>query len=145
MTIITKILLAAALLCFLAWGAVLAVGLSPLTAAAGVLVIYGEQEDFFSDAVVYRRHGNDTLYLIHAPHARPAYRWWTVDFTELMIRRIGPPWSVGSRKFVLKRDLRGTNVADRDVLGDWNWHFADGGAAFSGNGFTCSVRKIRNN
>jgi len=39
----------------------------------------------------------------------------------------------------------GTNVADRDVLGDWNWHFRRRGAAFFGNGFTCSVRRIRNN
>jgi hypothetical protein len=145
MTAITKILLAAALLCFLAWGAVLAVGLQPLTAASGVQVIYGEQEDFFSDAVVYRGQGNGLRYLVYAPRARPAYRWWFVDFKELMIRRIEPPRTIGSRIFVLKRDLVGTNVADRDVLGDWNWHFADGGAAFSGNGFTCSVRRIGNN
>jgi len=145
MTIVTKILLGAAALCFLAWGAVLALGLQPLTTATGVQVVYGEQEDFFSDAAIYRGQGNGHRYLIHAPHARPAYRWWSVDFSELVIMRIGPPQTVGSRKFVLKRDLQGTNVADRDVLGDWNWHFADGGAAFSGNGFTCSVRRTGNN
>lgn len=143
MTIVAKILLAASLLCFLAWGLILAVGLQPLRAAADIEVIYGEQEDFFSDAAVYLKQGNDSQYLVHLPHARPAYRWWVVDFGDLVITLTGPPRTTGSRKYVLKIDLGGTNVADRKALGDWYWHFTGDGAAFSGNGFTCSVRRMK--
>jgi hypothetical protein len=144
MTLVTKILLAAALLCFLAWGAVLFIGLQPLVPAADVRIVYGEQEDFFGDAVAYRRHGADTLRLVHLPHARPDYRWWVVDFRDLVILRIGSPRSAGEKKYILKRGLRGVNIADRDAMGDWFWSFTDGGAAFSGNGFTCSVSRPKN-
>jgi hypothetical protein len=145
MTLATKILPAAALLCFLAWGAVLFIGYQPLVPAADVQVTYGEQEDFFSDAAVYRRRGTDAPLLIHAPHARPDYRWWVVDFNDLVITRIAPPRSAGAEKFILKKGLLGTNIADRDALGEWYWSFTDGGAAFAGNGFTCSVRRARHN
>ena len=73
MTTVAKILLAAAILCFLAWGAVLVLELQPLTAVRDVKVVYGEQEDFFSDAVIYRKRGNGFLFLIHATHASHAY------------------------------------------------------------------------
>jgi len=144
MTLGAKILLGAAVLCFLLLGLVLAAGVQPLAAAPALQVVYGEHEDFHADAAVYRRLKlrNDGFYLLHLPHARTAYRWWAVDFKSLTIRSVAPPRSLRSRKFLLKGEPAGVSVEDRARLGEWSWHFTEAGASFSGNGFTCSVRRV---
>jgi len=53
------------------------------------------------------------------------------------------PRSLGSRKFLLRGDGSGRSIDDRQKMGEWYWHFTETGAAFSGNGITCSIRKIR--
>ena len=140
MTTGAKVILAAALLCFLIWGAAIAVGFQPLVAAVDVQVIYSEGEDFFSDAVVYQKARNRTFTVLNLPHARPAYRWWTVDFGSQVIRLSGPPRSLGSWRYVIKSDLDGATLDDKNKVGNWYWHFTGSGAAFSGNGFSCRLR-----
>jgi hypothetical protein len=136
-----KVIFAAAVLCFLLWGAALSLGLQPLITATGLQVIYGEGEDFFSDAVAYRKARNDAFLVLNLPHARPAYRWWTVDFRNQVVRLSGPPRSLSSRRFIIKGDLGGPTVDDRTRVGDWYWHFTANAASFAGNGFTCTVRR----
>jgi hypothetical protein len=143
MTLGVKILTAVAILCLLLWGAFLAVGAQPLKVTLSLTVIYGENEDFYSDAAVYQKVRNETLFLIHFPRARPAYRWWSVDFKDMTISLIGKPRTVRSRKYLLRGDEEGTAIGNKDKMGDWFWHFTESGAAFSGNGFTCSVRKTQ--
>ena len=139
-----KILTAAAILCILLWGAFLALGAQPLIESGTLAVIYGEHEDFYADAVVYQKVRNETLFLIHLPRARAAYRWWSVDLNDMTISLIGAPRSVGSRKYLLRGDRR-TKIDDNQKMGDWYWHFTESGAAFAGNGFMCSVRKAGSN
>jgi len=140
-----KILTAAAILCILLWGAFLALGAQPLKESGTLTVIYGENEDFYADAAVYQKVRNETLFLIHLPRARPSYRWWSVDLKDMTISLIGAPRSVGSRKYLLRGDRGRTKIDDNQNMGDWYWHFTESGAAFSGNGFMCSVRKAKNN
>lgn len=143
MTPVAKVILAASVLCFLIWGAAIAVGFQPLVAAADVQVIYGEGEDFFSDAVVYQKARNRPFTVMNLPHARPAYRWWTVDFREQAIRLSGPPRSLGRWKYVLKSDMVEATLDEMKKAGTWYWHFTGTGAAFSGNGFSCRLRTIQ--
>ncbi len=145
MTLGAKILTAAAILCLLLWGVFLALGAQPLKEISSLTVIYGEDEDFYADAAVYRKVRNETLFLLHLPRARPAYRWWSVDFENMTISLIGAPHSVGSWKYLLRGDQKGTAIGNKETKGDWFWHFTEHGAAFSGNGFTCSVRKAKSN
>jgi hypothetical protein len=145
MTLGAKILTAAAILCILLWGAFLALGAQPIREIKTMTVIYSEDEDFYADAAVYQKVRNDTLFVIHLPRARPAYRWWSVDFKNMTISMIGAPRSVRSRKYLLRGDQVGTAIGSNDTRGDWFWHFTEQGAAFSGNGFMCSVRKTKNN
>ena len=143
MTTGAKVILAAALLCFLIWGAAIAVGFQPLIAAADVQVIYGEGEDFFSDAVVYQKARNKAFTVLNLPHARPAYRWWTVDLGAQVIRLSGPPRSFAGWNYVIKSDLRGPTLDDKNKVGTWYWHFIGNGAAFSGNGFSCRLKTVQ--
>ena len=136
-----KILTVAAILCLLLWGSFLAIGAQPLKKTGLLTIIYGEDEEFYADAAVYQKIRNDTLFLVHLPRARPAYRWWSVDFRNTAISMIGAPRSAGSRKYLLRGEPKGTVVGDKDGKADWSWHFTENGAAFSGNGFMCSVRK----
>jgi hypothetical protein len=145
MTLGAKILTAAAIFCLLLWGAFLALGAQPLKETSSLTVIYGEDEDFYADAAVYRKVRNDTLFLIHLPRARPAYRWWTVDFKNMTIIAGKAPRSLGSRKYLLRGDRGGTKIDDKQIMGDWYWHFTENGAAFSGNGFMCTMRKDKSN
>jgi hypothetical protein len=141
MTFGAKILALAAALCLLLWVGFLVIGAQPLVAANTLKIIYGEQEDFFSDAAVYQKVGNGGLYILHLPRARPAYRWWTVDFRDMAITVGGAPRSLGTRMYLLRGERGGTRIDDRQKMGEWYWRFTEGGAAFAGNGFTCSVRK----
>jgi hypothetical protein len=140
-----KILTAAAILCLLLWGAFLALGAQPLKESGTLTVIYGENEDFYADAAVYQKMRNETLFLVHLPRARAAYRWWSVDFKNMTIIAGNAPRSLGSRKFLLRGEPNGAEIGNKDKMGDWFWHFTESGAAFSGNGFTCSVRKANSN
>jgi len=143
MTLGAKILAAAAVLCLFVWGLFLGLGAQPLKKTGSLTVIYGEQEDFHADASVYQKVRNETVFLINTPRARPAYRWWSVDFNSMAIRSIDAPPSLGSQKYLLRRDQKGTELANKELMGDWFWHFTEHGAAFSGNGFMCSVKKAR--
>jgi len=143
MTLGTKILVAAAVLCLLAWGLFLLSGAQLLREAGSLQIVYGEHEDFFADAVAYHKLRNDSLYLLHLPRARPSYQWWNVDFKEMTITVGKAPRSLGSRKYLLRSDRGGTKIDDRQNMGEWYWHFTEAGAAFSGNGLTCRVRKIQ--
>lgn len=145
MTLGAKILTAAAILCLLLWGVSLALGAQPLKKTSSLTAIYGEDEDFYADAAVYRKIRNNTLFLIHLPRARSAYRWWSVDFENMTISLIEPPHSVGSWKYLLRGDRKGTAIGNKDDKGDWFWHFTESGAAFAGDGFTCSARKAKGN
>jgi hypothetical protein len=140
-----KILAFAAALCLILWVVVLAFGAQPLRETDALQVIYGEGEDFFSDAVIYRKVRSDAFALFLLPRARPAYRWWMVDFRNMSITVISSPRSLGSRKYLLRGEPRGTTLDNKARMGDWYWHFTESGAAFSGNGFTCSVRKNKGN
>jgi len=140
-----KILTTAAILCLLLWGAFLALGAQPLKESGALTVIYGEHEDFYADAAVYQKVRSETLFLIHLPRARAAYRWWSVDFKNMTIIAGNVPRSLGSRKYLLRGDRGGTKIDDNQKMGDWYWHFTEQGAAFSGNGFLCSVRKVKSN
>jgi hypothetical protein len=142
MTLGAKILVIAAVLCLLAWGLFLVSGAQMLRESSSLQVIYGEHEDFFADAVAYQKFRNDTFHILYLPRARAAYRWWMVDFRDMTITAGKAPRSLGSRKFLLRGDRGGTKVDDRQKMGEWDWHFTEAGAAFSGNGFTCSVRRI---
>jgi hypothetical protein len=141
MTLGAKILAIAAVLCLIVWGVFLATGAQPLFKSGSLQVIYGEHEDFFADAVVYQKAGSSTYYLLHLPRARSAYRWWAVDLNDMTIAVGEAPHSLGPRKYLMRRDQGGTKISDAAKMGDWFWHFDGGGAAFSGNGFTCSVRR----
>jgi hypothetical protein len=141
MTLGSKILAFAAVLCLLFWTLFIVTGAQPLQESKTLQIVYGEQEDFFADAAVYRKLRNDTFFILHLPRARPAYRWWTVDFKEQTILAGSAPRTIGSRKYLLRRDRGGTMIDDREKMGDWYWHFTETGAAFSGDGFSCSVRK----
>jgi len=141
MTLGAKILVIAAVLCLLLWGIFLAAGAQPLFVTGSLQVIYGEHEDFFADAVVYQKARNSTYYALYLPRARSAYRWWTLDFEDMTIIAGSAPRSLGSRKYLLRGDRGGTKIDDKQKMGDWYWHFTETGAAFSGNGFTCSVRR----
>ncbi|MDA8099558.1 MAG: hypothetical protein M0042_08025 [Nitrospiraceae bacterium] len=142
MTLGAKILTALALLCLLAWGAVSAVGIRPLsTPVPAVQVIYGEGEDFFGDAVIYSAGKSSSFLLLFLPKARPAYRWWTVDFRNFAIRTAAPPRTFRKWTYITRTGLPGTAIDNRKIMGEWYWHFTETGASFSGNGFTCSVRK----
>lgn len=145
MTLGAKILAVAAVLCLILWGAIFYVGAQPLTRTEALQVIYGEQEDFFSDAAVYQKVRNSTYYILHLPRARAAYRWWAVDFKDMTITADAAPRSLGPRKYLLRGDHGGTRIDDRRKMGEWYWHFTDAGAAFAGNGFTCSVRRTKSN
>ena len=141
MTPVAKVLLAAAVLCFIIWGATIHVGLQPLVAATGLQVVYGEGEEFFSDAVAFRKVRDHDVLLLHLPHARPSYRWWTVDFRNEVIVLSAPSRSFHRWHYALRGDLDGTNIADQTRFPNWYWHFTAGDAAFSGSGFTCSVKR----
>lgn len=141
MTLGSKVLALAAALCLLLWALFMATGAQPLRESKTLQVIYGEQEDFFADAEVYQKLRNDAFFILHLPRARPAYRWWTLDFQDMTISARSAPRALGSRKYLLRRDWGGTKIDDLAKLGDWYWHFTAAGAAFSGNGFTCSVSK----
>ena len=143
MTLGAKILVIAAALCLLLWGIFLAAGAQPLFETASLQVVYGEHEDFFADAVVYQKGRNAASYILHLPRARTAYRWWAVDLKEMTITAVGAPHSLGLRKYLMRRDRGGTNIGDAAKMGEWFWHFTESGAAFAGNGFTCSVRRIK--
>lgn len=143
MTLGAKILTAAAIFCLLLWGAFLALGAQPLIRTGSLTVIYGEHEDFYADAAVYQKLRNDTISFVYLPRARPRYRWWSIDFLNSTIMVIPAPRSLGSRKYLLRGELKGTAVGNKDSQGDWYWHFTESGAAFSGNGFMCSVRKVK--
>lgn len=140
-----KILTFTAILCILLWVTFLALGAQPLKETGSLTIIYGENEDFYADAAAYRKVRNETLFLIHLPRARPDHRWWAVDFKNMTISSIGAPSSVGSRKYLLRGDQEGTVIGNKDNKEGWFWHFTEGGAAFAGNGFTCSVRKDKSN
>ena len=140
MTLGAKILVIAAVLCLLLWGIFLSAGAQLLRETGSLQVIYGEHEDFFADAVVYQKYRNDSYYILQLPRARPAYRWWAVDFGEMTITAGKAPRSMGSRKYLLRGDRGGRSVDNKEKMGEWYWHFTESGAAFSGNGFTCSVR-----
>ena len=141
MTLGAKILTAAAIICLLLWGAFIALGAQPLKETNTFTVIYGEDEDFYADAAVYRKVRNETLVLINLPRARSAYRWWSVDLKNMTISMVGAPRSVGPRKYLLRGDPQGTEIGSKDDKGEWSWHFTEQGAAFSGNGFLCTVRR----
>jgi hypothetical protein len=143
MTLGSKILAFAAVLCLLLWAFFIIIGAQPLRESRELQVIYGEQEDFFADAAVYRKVRDDTFFILHLPHARPAYRWWAVDFENLTVLAGSEPRTIGSRKYLLRGDWSGTNIDDREKMGEWYWHFTETGAAFSGDGFSCSVRRIQ--
>ena len=145
MTLGAKILTAAAIICLLLWGSFMALGAQPLKQINTQTVIYGEDEDFYADAVVYRKVKNETLLLINLPRARSAYRWWSVDLKNMTINLIGAPHSIGSRKYLLRGDPHGTEIGNKDTKDEWSWHFTEQGAAFSGNGFMCSVRYAKSN
>jgi hypothetical protein len=138
-----KVLIAAAILCFVVWGVALSVGLQPLFAAPGLEVLYGEGEEFHADAQVLHKARNESFLLLHLPHARPDHRWWTVDLKQRTIARSGPPRSLGSLRYMLRGDLVGTKIGDGPPERDWSVRFPDNGAAFAGEGFVCSVRRNR--
>lgn len=140
MTLGAKILVIAAVLCLIVWGVFLATGAQPLFETGSLQVLYGEHENFYSDAVVYHKARNSTYYILYLPRARPAYRWWTVDLNDMTIAVGEVPHSLGPWKYILRGDQGGTRISDAEKMGDWFWHFDDLGAAFSGNGFTCSAR-----
>jgi len=144
MTIGAKILAFAAILCIVVWVTFVAIGAQPLAESAVLKVIYGEGEEFYADAAIYHKLRNDTLYFLYLPHARLPYRWWSVDFKNMAIIAGEAPRSLGSRKYLLRGDRGGVKIDDKQKMGDWYWHFTESGAAFSGNGFTCSVRKTKN-
>ena len=143
MTLGAKILVTAAVLCLLLWGIFLGAGAQLLRESDSLQVIYGEHEDFFADAVAYQKFRNDSYFIVHLPRARPAYRWWAVDFKEMTLTAGNAPRSLGSRKYLLRGDRGGRSIDDRQNMGEWYWHFTEGGAAFSGNGLTCSVRRTQ--
>ncbi|MDH4164375.1 MAG: hypothetical protein OEW15_17065 [Nitrospirota bacterium] len=138
-----KILVAAAILCLILWFALTGLGVQPLAVDRLPEVIYGVGEDFYSDATVYRKLRNDRLLIIHLPRARPENRWVSVDFESMTIAFTGSPRSLGSLKYLLKNDEQGTRISEQESAGSWYWHFTDQGASFSGNDFSCRVRRIQ--
>jgi len=143
MTLVVKILTAAAIVCLLLWGAFLALGAQPLKENSSLTVIYGEDEDFYADAEVYQKVRNDTLLFVHLPRARQAYRWWAIDFLNATIAPIPSPRSLGSRKYLLRGGQEGPAIGNTNVQEKWSWRFTETGTAFSGNGFMCSVTKSK--
>lgn len=143
MTLGAKVLAAAAVLCLLIWMAILVLGVHPFTVEPSLQVIYGEGEDFYADAAAYRMLRSDSRIMFSLPHARVAYRWWSVDLDNMTIALIRAPRAAGRWKYLLKSDPQGTMIGDSAALGEWSWNFTDSGVAFSGNGFTCSMRRMR--
>lgn len=135
-----KILVTAAALCIAVWAGLMALGVQPLREVSSADVVYGEGEDFFSDAVAYGKIRNGSFLLLYLPHARPEHRWVAVDFTNKMIAFTVPARFLGSIKYRLKRDKQGEAIETLVPPGSWQWHFTDQGTSFSGNGFFCRVR-----
>ena len=143
MTLGAKILISAAVLCLLFWFALIGLGVQPLFADKRTDVVYGEGEEFFSDAAAYRKFRNDHFLILHLPRARSTYRWVSMDFEDMTITLTKSARSLGSFKFRLKNDEKGTILQESGPGGEWFWHFTDQGAAFSGNGFSCRVRRLQ--
>ncbi len=143
MTPFAKVLLGAAVVCFVLWGIALALGLQPLLVTKHDQIIYGEGETFYSDAVAYRKPRNDAFLIVNLPQARPAYRWWTVDLAKQAISLSGPPRSLGPARYVLKGDLDGSPIGGLPKFRSWSIRHGANGAAFSGDGFTCSIQRTK--
>ncbi len=142
MTFGAKLLAAAAVLCLLLWAGMLAAGVRPLIRADSVQVIYGEGEEFYSDAVAYQKTGNQSYLVISLPHARPEYRWWTVDLKNSTVSRSAPPHAFGPWRYLLASDRPGPMIGDTAAMGNWSLRFTSDGVSFSGNGFLCSIRRV---
>jgi hypothetical protein len=116
----------------------------PLAPTSVLEVIYGEGEDFFSDALVYNKTFDKNVFYLYLPSARAAHRWWVIDFNKPMIYASGPVRTLPfKRRYVLRDAAVGPKIEDRTAPGDWYWHFTQTGAAFSGNGFSCAVKRLR--
>lgn len=144
MTLGAKIFMGAAVLCIFLWAVVLVMGVQPLITSQNMQVIYGEGEDFYSDAAVLNRLRSESFYVLHLPKARTEYRWWIVDFKNQIISISGQPRYFRKIRYRLKTDSIGPRLGSEPAMAEWYWHFTPDGAAFSGNGFTCSIRKIEN-
>jgi len=144
MSLGAKILAAAAILCMVLWIVFITLGVQPLSATPPAGVVYGEGEDFFADAAVFRKPRNDTFLLVYLPHARPAHRWVSVDFGNTALAFTVPPRSIGSLKYRLKRDeQKDLPIGAKGTEKDWYWHFTEQGAALSGDGFSFRINNIR--
>ena len=139
MPIVARILIAAAVLCLVAWGMALSVGLLPFLETKHMQVLYGDEEEFFADGTAYHKAGNASFLLLHLPQARQEYRWWTVDLSGHTIARSAAPRSLGRYRFMIRGDLAGPLIDFRLPGGQWIARFSDRWVSFSGNGFTCRI------
>ncbi len=142
MTLGAKILVGAAVLCLAVWFGLTALGMQPLLARSSADVIYGEGEEFYSDARVFRKLRNTSYLLVNLPHARPDYRWVAVNFGDKTIVLTGPPRSAGVLRYLLKGDEEGLHIEQQGDR-DWTWRFTEESMSFSGDGFACRVGKLR--
>ncbi len=141
MAVKTKVILIAIAVLFLAGFAVLLRYAKPLVPTSSVRVIYGEGEDFKADAVAYKRLFRRNVIFLHFPGARSAPKWWGIDFNNMMVYVMNPPRSLFSIHYVVQGKPLGVSIDTIGSAGDWSWQFTDTGASFSGNAFSCSVKK----
>ncbi len=144
MTLGAKIITAIAALCFLLWGAVLALGVRPIVPALEVEVVYGLHEDFQTDGAAYRKLRGSHFLLLHLPRADADHQWWTVDLRELSITGIRQPRSFAGWRYLLTGDLEGMSIGSEQRPERFLWKFTEDGAAFAGGPLTCRVRLTRN-
>lgn len=139
----TKIVIIAVAVFVLAGLAVLLRQVKPLVPTSAVRAIYSEGEDFKADAVAYKRLFRRNVVFLFFPGARSAPKWWGIDFNNMTIYPLNPPHALFSLHYVITGKPLEMSTDSLAQTGEWKWQFAESGASFSGNAFSCSVISVR--
>ena len=136
----TKIIIAAAVVVFLAGIAVLVRYVKPLVPTSSVRVIYSGGEDFKDDAAAYKRLFRRNVVFLYFPGARSAPKWWGIDFNGMTIYPLHPPSRIFSLHYVVTGKPVGMSIDSAAQSDEWTWQFTKNEASFSKNGFACMVQ-----
>lgn len=126
----------------LAAGSLLLRHIKPLVPSSALYVTYAENEDFKDNARVYKPFLRRNIYYLHLPAARPEYRWWVINFSAATILTPNPPRFLFFIPYVSRAESRGVPLVQSAEAQEWFWQFTGQEASFTGNGFTCSVRRV---
>ena len=136
----TKIIITSLVVLVIVWSAGIIRFVQPLTRATNLRVIYyADSGEFKDNADAYEKLFNGGFYYLYLPNARPAYRWWAVDFSSMAIYSADAPRRLFSVPYVFRDHAPGIRLDDKVKLGEWDWQLTPDSASFSGSGFSCSV------